>query len=676
MTVAIASTPWVVPAYLRHALPQWIRQTLGRQAHVGAITFNPLRLQLHVDDLQIEQAGGQGAVLQLARIDAQAAWSSLWTGVPQLATLGITRPTLRLARSTSGRLDVDDILTRLTRAPAHSGTKPPRFILRDVHVDDGTIVLVDHATGVTTTLTGLAVRLPALATSDGNGGVIHALASAHLDGAPLKIQADGPVQSRRPALRVAIDVRNLPLDSMAHYAPSTLALHLTTATATAHIVVTFAPSAPEDLDVAGDLILRDAKLAGHHDTPLGGWSTLAVRIAHVRPYKRTVEIASVQVDGLHAQLRRIEQGIAGLPVTSARPPSHPARGLASMQVSSQPRDASGGPTWNVRIDSVALRASALDWQDATLPGAPVWHVTAPRLLAGPIRWPATAAVPFDARIDGPGGVAVSARGTAGTAGVQAQVSVSHFDPRVVRPYLDASGLPTPAGMLELDATVQLAAGAPTLDVSHAQWNDFAVGGGGAPPLRASRVAIDDTRVDLASKTATIGNLTITQPMASLSRDPSGSWSWEQLLPPRGKADIANAPAHPQGAWHIGVAQARIVGGQVYFADTRPVKPVVLAVTGLDATVRGAQWPQTVPARLTIDAAVSDQLQPTAASGGVAPPGQGHVHFDGSIHAQPLQIQGTIDAQDLPAQLAEHYVPPRINAQVLRARARAGGARGF
>ncbi len=661
--LAVASAPWTVPAYLRHAIPQWIGQALGRHADVGTITFNPIRLHLRIDDLRIAQAGGRGSALALSRLDARLAWSTLWTGVPRLDTLGITRPTLRVTRDPSGRLDIDDILTRLSRAPKRPGAPPPRFVLRDLGVENGAIVLDDRATGVATTLNGLTLRLPLLSAGDAQGGVIHATASARLDGAPVTVRADGPVLGSRSALRVSVGVTDLPLAGMAAYAPSTLALRLAAAKASANVVLSITPSTPQDLDASGDVVLRQAELQGRDGTALGGWSALAVRIAHLRPFARVVDIASVQVDGLHAKLRRIGGGIAGLQIASA----------SASASASRPRSTTPSPTppWTVHVEAMTLRASTLGWQDATLPGAPTWTVTAPLLRAGPLRWPQTEPVPFDARIEGPQGLKISAAGSAGRAGVQARVTMAHFDPRVAHPYLDASGLPTPSGTIGLDATIRLAAGAPIVDVHHARWDDFSVGANASSPLRAASIALDETRVDVASRTVAVGDLTISRPVASLARDSAGSWSWEQLLPASRGAGTHPKSAQEGSAWRIDLAQAHVEGGQAYLADTRPARPVVLAVTGLNATVRGAKWPQAGPARLVLDASVSDQLQP-ATDAGAAPPGQGQLHFDGTVQAQPLRILGTVGAQDLPAQLAEHYIPPRINAQVLRALAGAKG----
>ncbi len=54
------------------------------------------------------------------------------------------------------------------------------------------------------------------------------------------------------------------------------------------------------------------------------------------------------------------------------------------------------------------------------------------------------------------------------------------------------------------------------------------------------------------------------------------------------------------------------------------------------------------------------------------PAAGSLHFTGQVQASPFSLHGKLDARDLPAQIADHYLPPRVNAEVLRAPASASG----
>ena len=371
-----------------------------------------------------------------------------------------------------------------------------------------------------------------------------------------------------------------------------------------------------------------------------------------------------------------------------------------------------------------MQDAQLRWQDATVSPAVDWQLGMPRLQVGPAAWPLAGKVQASAALQGPHGLQLRLQGYASATGDDAQVELQGLDPRLARPYAAAllHGGAVPSGTL--DARLDLHWAAPTLrvDIADAQWQRFswqpgtAAAGSGprasrivlrqarvdwsrAQPLRirvgdldvqqpasgpgsgvrAADVQLQHASIDLQSHVVQLGMLQVLRPQASLARDSSGRWSFAQLLPPGllGKAAAPAArPAAPSGRagapakpWSVVLDHAQVRGGSAYLSDTYPAQPVVLALSGIDADLRHAQWPMHGPAAFDLQARIRDARQAPAARGS-APTG-GLLRLQGQLQAAPWRVRATLHAQSLPAQVVANYLPP-VNARLLRASASADG----
>ena len=767
LVLAFATTPWTVPALLRDKAPQWIAQSLGRQASIGPVAFNPLKLRLQVDDLRVRNAANTADALRLQRADVQLSWRTLWGGKPQIAALVLQQPQLRIVREPSGKFDFDDILQRLARRPAKPASGPPAFALQDARITGGSVLFDDQTVHVATRLTALNVNLPELSTLPKSNGQMRAQASAKVDGAPLELTVSGAPFSSTSPLSIAAQLQGLSLAGFAPYQPATLPARLEAGTLSTRLQTRVVPARPDTLNIAGTAQVQDGQVQTG-DAKLGGWKSLDVQLESVQPLAHVVNIGAIGITGLSAQLARTAQGLQGLgspshPNQTATAPKKPSSSIAKVpahatKVSTPASNPPPGPSsagWTVHVGAVVLTDSHVQWHDTTVRPAVDWAFAAPALRAGPLAWPLAQAVPFKANITGPQGLLLQIQGEGDLKRAQAQLSASHLDPHLAAPYAAHAlgAMAMPHGLLGAQATLTWKADAQSLlaDVSEAQWRGFsfgAVGGvrarditvrnaslrwaahphtlllnlgqaqihalaaGRNAALRASQLAANNVRINLQAHTVQVASVALLQPQASIARDSKGQWSFMHWLPPgllpKGKPGARTAK--PSAPWRVQVQQARLRGGRFYLADTMPRQPVVVAITRLDLSLHDATWPQIRPTGVGLTAQISDELQeplgampgqpapaPTSApvaassapahaphprpplplgvsatppkeSGGAAGgiPSMGTLQFIGSVLIKPLHVKGKLDARDLPAQIADNYLPPRVNAEVLRA----------
>ena len=94
----------LLPRLARQQLIDYGAQTLQAQVHVGAVSFNPFTLRAQVSDFSLSTQEA-APLVRFARLEVDAALSSLWHGVLTLRQVQLEQPTLELAIDRDGTLN-------------------------------------------------------------------------------------------------------------------------------------------------------------------------------------------------------------------------------------------------------------------------------------------------------------------------------------------------------------------------------------------------------------------------------------------------------------------------------------------------------------------------------------------------------------------------------------------
>jgi hypothetical protein len=131
------------------------------------------------------------------------------------------------------------------------------------------------------------------------------------------------------------------------------------------------------LSLSGSVAVDDLGVSARDGAKLIGWRRLAVGLADVRPFERSVALSSLELDGLSADVRRDAAGRLQWQTLFAKPDAVPPPqaasapwqfSVASLSISDATlrwRDASTRPAAALDLRPLQLRAEALAWPDAT-----------------------------------------------------------------------------------------------------------------------------------------------------------------------------------------------------------------------------------------------------------------------------------------------------------------------
>ena len=709
LLVFVALAWWLVPIVAKSQIEQRGSAALGRAVGVESVSFSPWALSLTLRGLTVAgPAGDKGASPQLSieRVFVDASLRMLLERAPVIEAFEVDAPRLRLARLAPGRYDIDDVLQHLqaSRAPppgdAPAEPAPARFAVFNVQLRGGELLFDDRAVDRRHDVRGLTLALPFVSNLPADITVrVEPRLAAVVDGRAVDLQGHTLPFSPDRASELQLKFSALPLARYWAYVPDSLPLLPTGGVLGTDLAIRFSQptGGSARLSLSGSVAVDDLGVSARDGAKLIGWRRLAVGLADVRPFERSVALSSLELDGLSADVRRDAAGRLQWQTLFAKPDAAP------------PPQAASAP-WQFSLASLSISDATLRWRDASTRPAAALDLRPLQLRAEALAWPDATPSPMKASLQlhaGPqadqAAGRVEVQGTLSARAAVLALDVAALELSAAGPYLQARLKPRLEGRLNASGRVDWAGGdAPKLQLAvdklkltglglldtaappglaaaapAATGTALAAAGASAraaqAPLRVAAIELDEARVDLLARQATVGALKVVDPALRLSRTADGQWNAAGWLvaaaaePPAAAAAeppaaaAAELPAAADGApWRATLKDLRLTGGRLQFDDAATGgRPVSLALRSLQFGLRDLAWPvAAAPAAFDIAA-----LWPDAKLAN-APPAR--LQARGQVVLAPFSLRAGIDAERLPLHAVEPYAAGRLPVLLRRA----------
>ncbi|MES2511153.1 MAG: DUF748 domain-containing protein [Pseudomonadota bacterium] len=690
---------------------------LGRVVTVGAIDFKPWSLELTIHNLAIAKSGAgptpasQGSPqktpqLAIKRIYIDGELQSLLRLAPVADAIEVDAPQVSLTHFGQGRYDIDDILDRLKpAAEAPPAGDPPRFALYNIVVKDGQLDFDDQSVRKLHELRALDLSIPFLSNLNSQRDVKTAPHLAFkLNGSSFDTAAEGTPFAQTRKTDATFKLSGFDLTPYLGYFPAGLPFRLQSAVLNADTKVSFEQTPAAVVKVSGLLTadkvrLMSAGLAPAPVKPAKGdkaaaasqellaFEQLRIKMEDVRPLDQSVKLSSVQLMAPSLSVSRDRAGRLNLlPPPAGAPAKSSAAGTATSP------SAAAAPPWNVQVASITVRDGRVNWLDETLASPAQVRLADMALDASAIAYPFVAASPLqfsgsmglDSAVTPsptakktvaltPARLAFSGTATDQVASVTATLTAWPLN--MAAKYLGQFLLPALGG--QLDARLGLnwqAAGAGktrTLQITAPQVavSDILLAEGKVSLVSVKRVDVAEVDINVIAQTFRAAKMQLSQPKALVDRDADKRWMYERWLVGQRAATapvpVPTTAATPESApsWAVAIDDVAIEGGAMSFSDRAGAKPVTFEVSAFNAQLGGLVLDDRASAK-----AAASKLMPLKASlrlatGRFEP---GKLSFSGNLGLAPIQAQGQMLADRLPAQAFEPYFADLLNIELLRA----------
>lgn len=136
----------LAPALIARAVPNYVHDTLHRQAQVGAVHVNPFLLTFTADNVKLREADGK-PIAAARRLFVDFSISSLFRRAWTFSAIRIDGLDLRIERAPDGAVNLARLIDSLPRSsqPAPKNASPARLLLWNVTLSGGRLVYVDRA---------------------------------------------------------------------------------------------------------------------------------------------------------------------------------------------------------------------------------------------------------------------------------------------------------------------------------------------------------------------------------------------------------------------------------------------------------------------------------------------------------------------------------------------------
>jgi uncharacterized protein involved in outer membrane biogenesis len=693
-----------LPPLLKWQLQKQGSEVLGRAVTLERIEVRPWTLGFTMEGLQIANAAGDAPQFSLKRLFVDLELQSLLRLAPVVDALRLDAPHLSLRHLGDGRLDVDDVVQRLTPPPSDVPSKPARFAVFNIELVDGAIEFVDQPVATTHRLEGLHLAVPFLSNLGSRREVqTEPRLAFNLNGSAFDTRATTTPFAQDRQTRARLQIPDLDVQPYLVYWPKALPVRLDAARLHLDLTLDFEQHEQPTLALSGAVGVSGVRVS-QDGQPLLAWERLDVSLRRLDPLRQRAEIARVHLSGPQLDVARDARGVINLQRLQPSPASEDAPKPAA-PATSNVAAAAGATPWQVVVDEVSLGQGAVQWRDAAVQPAAALALTALQVRATGITWPVREPVPIelDAQL---GSTPLSVRGQATDREAQARVGLGELPLSLIAPYLAEHLVPTLDGNLQAELALDwrtAAAGEPgvlRIEATQARLAALRLGAARAPLARLQQLEVSGAQADLIGRRVEVARIGLQAPELTVSRDADGRWMFEDWLRGAGPSAAPSAPSAGSArepGWGVLLSDVQLQGGRVRFTDESAPQAVALNIQGLSARLQNlqllAERPPEAPLQVQMRVAAAQ-----AAAGGAAgavgavgavgmggrpaatgrePAGEaGRIALDGRLQLPGRGVgaglRGRLQVERLPLHALVPYAAERLNLELLRADASVRG----
>lgn len=714
-----------VPGIAKSQIEKIASDKLGRQVTVGSVDFKPWSLELTVNDLAIAKSGAQNGEarsslqpdspqktpqLGIRRIYIDGELQSLLRLAPVADAIEVDAPAISLTHFGQGRYDIDDILERLKPADdAPPAGDAPRFALYNIVIRGGQLDFDDQSVRKMHELRALDLSVPFLSNLNSQRDVKTSPRLAFkLNGSSFDTAAEGTPFAQTRKTDATFKLSGFDLTPYLGYMPTGLPFRLQSAVLNADTKVSFEQTPGAVVKVSGLLTADKVRLLAAK-TPVSGkpgaapaaseevlaFEQLRINMDDVQPLAQSVKLSKVE---LLAPVLSVSRDRAGrlnlLPLDAANIASSTLKVSSTGVVAPKPVAAS---PWKVQVAAISVRDGKVNWLDETLASPAQVRLADVTMDASAVAYPFAAGSPLQFSgslgLDTTAPVPASVRqppakpptpvtparfafsGTATDQSAQLTATMAAWPLNMAAKYIGQFLLPALGGQIDAQLGFNSQSTGegktPTLQITAPQIavSDILLAEGKTSLVSVKRVDLTGVDIDVTGQSFKAAKIQITQPKALVDRDAESRWMYERWLV-GSRAGTASVPAPTTAAtkaaapsWAVAVGDVVVDGGSMSFSDKAGAKPVVFEVSAFNAQLGGLVLDDRVFFRTAAAKLMPLKASLRLATGRFEP---GKLSFNGNLGLAPIQAQGQVQAERLPAQAFEPYFADILNIELLRA----------
>jgi len=329
---------FVLPPVLRSILIKQLSQTLHREVTIKQIKINPYALSATVRGLSVKDRGSSEIFVSCEEIFLNLQSLSALRLALVLKEIRLTKPFIRITHHPDMSYNFSDLIKKKEeKPPKKEKSKPLRFSLNNISIENGSIDFLDEPVKVKHTVRELNIGIPFLSNIPAYiQTYVQPAFSAKINDTPYSIQ--GQTKPFHDSLETSFDINITDLD-IPHYVaylPTKMNMKIRSAYLDTQAKISFLQSKDKkpSVTVTGNISFKKIVLEDGQNKPLLKLPLFEISIAPSEPLSKIIHLSKVSIQSPELEIKR--DGKGALNVQSLFPETKEAKPAPKKEEPSTP----------------------------------------------------------------------------------------------------------------------------------------------------------------------------------------------------------------------------------------------------------------------------------------------------------------------------------------------------
>ena len=355
---------FALPPILKSILTKKLSENLHRSVTINQIKINPYTLSIAVRGLTIKDKGSSETFVSFDEffLDLQS------VSIPKMALIlkevRLTNPYIKIARHPDKSYNFSDLMEKgESKPPEKEKSKPFRFSLNNVKIENGSIDFSDEPEQIKHTVRELNIGVPFLSNFPYYiQTYVQPHFSAKINGTPYTIQGKTKPFADSRESSFDVNINDLDIPYYLAYVPTKMNFKIVSAFLDTQAKISFIETKGKkpSLIVAGNVSLKKIAVDDGQKKSLLRLPLFDIAIAPSEPLSKGIHLSKVSIQSPELELRRDQKG--SLNVSSLLPEKKETKPI--------PEKATDSAPFSLEIDQIQMTGGKISFSDHT-PSGPV-----------------------------------------------------------------------------------------------------------------------------------------------------------------------------------------------------------------------------------------------------------------------------------------------------------------
>jgi uncharacterized protein involved in outer membrane biogenesis len=309
---------FVLPPIVKSVLTKQLSENLHREVKIDQIKINPYTLSISVRGLAIKDKGSSETFVSFGEIFLNFQSFSALRRAVIFSEIRLTQPYIKVTRNQDASYNFSDLMEKKESKPPEqekSKSKPLRFSLNNIRIENGSIDFWDGPVQVKHTVRELNIGVPFISNIPSYiERFVRPHFSAKINDTPYVLEGTTKPFADSRETSFDINIKDLDIPYYLAYVPTKMNFRIVSAFLDTQTKLSFIETKDKkpSITVSGKVSLKKIAVDEGKNKPLLRLPLLDIAIAPSEPISKIIHLSKISVQSPELEIRRDAKGVANI----------------------------------------------------------------------------------------------------------------------------------------------------------------------------------------------------------------------------------------------------------------------------------------------------------------------------------------------------------------------------